>query len=139
MAKRLTEEQKAQIIADAALNHNNSEVARKNGVAESTVRNLLRDNSDYANKCEQKKAECVQTMQEYLSTKTSVATDIVTKILTELSKPERLEKASVKDIATVMGIIADKFGGLAQKESGAAIPINITFADHGAKHDDDKH
>lgn len=139
MARQLTKDEKAQIVADMAILGNKSEVARKWGISDTTVRNLIRNNSEYSEKVEQKKAECVQTMQEYLATKTSVATDIVTKILDELNKPERLEKASVKDIATVMGIIADKFGGLSQKESGAAIPINITFADHGAKNDNDKH
>lgn len=132
MARRLTEEEKAQIIADAALLCNYREVARKHGVSDITVRRLCHD-MEMSQIVAEKREKCIVSMQEFLATKTGEATDLISQIMAEISKPERIEKTSTKDLATIFGILVDKFAGLGQRDINDVIPITVTFKDHSIK------
>ena len=109
--KKLTDKQKKKIIADYISNGNYSEAARLNGVNASTVKRLV--DSGYDNvqkKAQQKKEENTKDILEYMDSIADKQKEIIDLSLSALK--EKLEKpdafTSVKDIATVYGVIYDK-------------------------------
>lgn len=109
MAK-LTDKQKKKIIADYIETQNYSETARMNNVADNTVRAIVLDNKEVAEKLEQKKQENTNDILKYMDEIYDKQKKIIDLSLTALE--EKLQKpdmfTNVKDIATVYGVIFDK-------------------------------
>lgn len=109
MAK-LTDKQKKKIIADYIETQNYSETARINNVADNTVRAIVLDNKEVAEKLEQKKQENTNDILKYMDEiydKQKRIIDLsLTAIEEKLQKPDMF--TNVKDIATVYGVIFDK-------------------------------
>ena len=109
MAK-LTDKQKKKIIADYVETQNFSETARRNNVADNTVRAVVNDNKNVAKKLEQKKQENTQSTIEYMQTQHESKKRILDKILKAIEeKTDNIDKfTNIKDLATAYGIILDK-------------------------------
>ena len=109
---KLTDKQKKKIIADYIECRNNSEVARMNGVSESTVRRIVKsgDNEEITRLSEQKKQENTQSTIEYMQTQHETKKRILDKILKAIEdKAENIDLlTNIKDLATAYGIILDK-------------------------------
>lgn len=56
MGKRLTDKQKKQIIADYVDIGSYNAVAKENGISTNTVKKIVKENSEFARICEQKKS-----------------------------------------------------------------------------------
>ena len=112
MAKRLTDKDKKKIIADYMENQNYSETARINNVGVNTVKRLVlsQDNEEMARKSKEKKEENTKDILEYMDSKVEDQKEIINLTMQalkeKLSNPDIL--MSVKDIATVYGVIVDK-------------------------------
>lgn len=109
MADRLTDEQKKRLVADFVECENYSAVARKYGVARNTVKKWVLEDKQSAEKCRQKRAENTLDMLEYMDKRKERAQDIIDKYLEALADPEKLENATLQQIATALGIVVDKF------------------------------
>ena len=109
MADRLTDEQKKRLVADFVECENYSAVARKYGVARNTVKKWVLEDEQSAEKCRQKRAENTLDMLEYMEKRKERAQDIIDKYLEALADPEKLENATLQQIATALGIVVDKF------------------------------
>ena len=109
MAK-LTDKEKKKIIADYIETQNYSETARINNVADNTVRAIVLDNKEVAEKLEQKKLENTQSTIEYMQTQHMTKKRILDKILKAIeSKAENVDMfTNIRDLATAYGIILDK-------------------------------
>ena len=109
MAK-LTDKQKKKIIADYVETQNYSETARRNNVADNTVRAVVNDNKNVAKKLEQKKQENTQSTIEYMQTQHESKKRILDKILKAIEeKADNIDKfTNIKDLATAYGSILDK-------------------------------
>ena len=109
MAK-LTDKQKKKIIADYVETQNYSETARRNNVADNTVRAVVNDNKNVAKKLEQKKKENTQSTIEYMQTQHESKKRILDKILKAIEeKADNIDMfTNIKDLATAYGIILDK-------------------------------
>lgn len=109
MAK-LTDKQKKKIIADYIETQNYSETARMNNVADNTVRAIVLDNKEVAEKLEQKKLENTQSTIEYMKTQHETKKRILDKILKAIeTKAENIDMfTNIRDLATAYGIILDK-------------------------------
>ena len=109
MAK-LTDKQKKKIIADYVENQNYSETAKMNNVSVNTVKNIVLENEEIANKCKQKKEENTQSTIEYMQTQHETKKRILDKILKAIeTKAEDIDMfTNIKDLATAYGIILDK-------------------------------
>ena len=109
MAK-LTDKQKKKIIADYVETQNYSETARRNNVADNTVRAIVNDNKNVAKKLEQKKQENTQSTIEYMQTQHESKKRILDKILKAIEeKADNIDMfTNIKDLATAYGIILDK-------------------------------
>ena len=109
VAARLTDEQKKRIIADYVESGSYRATARKNGVAMDTVRRIVASDSKIVQKASQKKAENTLDMLEYMDSRKGQAQGIIDTYLEALADPEKLENASLQQIATALGIVVDKF------------------------------
>lgn len=108
---KLTDKQKKKIIADYVSNGNYSETARMNGnISPNTVKKLIQEDEEFANKCEQKKEENIKDILDYMDSIAEDQKEIINLSMAalkqKLKKPDAF--TSVKDIATVYGVIVDK-------------------------------
>ena len=106
MAERLTDEQIKRIIADFVESNNYSATARKNGRAVNTVKKYVLADEEIAEKCKQKKEQNTLDMLEYMDSRKGQAQGTY---LAALADPEKLDSASLQQIATALGILVDKF------------------------------
>ena len=108
MAKHLTDAKKKQIIADYVECGNYSEVARKHKVSKDTVRRLS-NRTDIVKKAQEKKEQSTRDMLEYLDQKRDTAFKFIDKAFEEMCKEEKIEKTSIINLATAIGIVIDKY------------------------------
>lgn len=109
MAK-LTDLEKKKIIADYVETQNYLETARRNNVADTTVKAIVTKDKSTLKKLEQKKEENTQSTIEYMNTQHETKKRILDKILTAIeNKADNLDMfTNIKDLATAYGIILDK-------------------------------
>lgn len=109
---KLTDKQKKKIIADYVDSGNFCDVGRKNGVPESTVRYIVKNNKDIdvPKLCEEKKKENTQSTLEYMETQHQTKKRILDKLLKAIEeKSDKIDMfTNVKDLATAYGILIDK-------------------------------
>ena len=106
---KLTDKKKQKIIADYVENGNYSETARMNEISDKTVKRLVDSCEDVVKKAEQKKEENTQDMIQYLESKKQDAFDLVEMFMNGMADEEKIQKTSINQIATAMGIVIDKF------------------------------
>ena len=109
MAPRLTDMQKSKIIADYLELGSYRAVAKLNGVADNTVRKVIENDSDFAQKVEIKKRENQKAILEHMETKKETVCDIIDLGLEALKKPEKMKNANPAQITTAIGTLIDKF------------------------------
>ena len=116
---KLTDRQRKFAIADYAECGNYSAVGRKYGVSKNTIRKLVQGEPKLTEIADIKKEQNTLDMIEYLDSKKGMAQSVVDACLRGMLDPERLSEASLKELATVMGITIDKFTGNAKAEEAA--------------------
>lgn len=116
MAKRLTDKERKQVIADYVDTGNYSEAARRNGIAESTARRIVGKDKETARKAEQKKDQNTVEILEALGEQTPKVIAFCEASLDRLLEVLPYAK-NVRDIATAVGIMIDKYTGIAPKNT----------------------
>ena len=108
--KKLTDKKKKLIVADYIDCGNYSEVARKHGVSDTTVRKLVNTDSKSLKKFEQKKEENTKDVLEYMDSLNEKKKSIINKLLLAIEdKADKLDSfTNIKDVASAYGIIIDK-------------------------------
>lgn len=134
MAKRLTDKQRKQIVADYVQCGNYSEVSRKHKVSATTVKNTILSDPANVVKCEQKKEQNTLDMLDYLDGKTEKVQLFIDKCIDEMIKDGRLESARLSEITTAMGTVIDKFT-MSKSTNQKANDTNIIAAIEGAAED----
>lgn len=109
MAARLTDRQKKKIIADYVQHGSYNAVAKINGVSKDTVKRTVQGCEDFAQKAQQKKEENTAEMLAFMDSRKGEAQNVIDAYLKALANPEKLENASISQIATALGIVVDKF------------------------------
>lgn len=109
MAARLTDRQKKMILADRAAEMSIRQLADKYHVSATTVQRILKDNTEVAQFVTQKKSQNTMEMLAYMDSRKGQAQGVIDQYLKALADPEKLESASISQIATAMGIVVDKF------------------------------
>lgn len=107
---KLTDLEKKKIIADYVETQNYSETARRNKVADVTVKDVVAKEKEVTKILEQKKIENTQSTIEYMNTQHETKKRILDKILAAIEdKADNLDMfTNIKDLATAYGIILDK-------------------------------
>lgn len=109
MAARLTDRQKKKIIADYVQLGSYNAAAKINGISPNTVKNLVKGNADIAKKCELKKEQNTVDILEYMERQKNSVCKLLDRYLEELENPEKIEAAGLREIATTMAILIDKY------------------------------
>lgn len=121
MGKRLTPEEKAAVLAEYAICGNYSAVARKFGVSDNAVRKLVKANPQSSKKFELKKEESELSMLEYLEKRAAKAQSVVDRLLDAMEDKRKVDRANLRDTATALGIVIDKFTAIGNKADTAAM------------------
>ena len=107
---KLTDKKRKKIIADYTEIGSYNEVARINGVARNTVKNVVLKNKDVAKMCQEKKEENTKDILQYMDSiveKQKEVIDLSLNVLKEkLSNPDLF--TNIRDVAIVYGTIFDK-------------------------------
>lgn len=114
MAARLTDRQKGKIIADYLENGSYNATAKINGVSKDTVRRIVQNCGDFAEKAQQKKEQNTADILEYMERQKKDVCEVLSVCMNELKKAEKYAKVQPQQIATTMAILIDKytaFGG----------------------------
>lgn len=109
MAARLTDRKKKKIIADYVQSGSYNAAAKMNGVSNHTVKRVVINNPETSEKIQQKKEENTADILDYMERQKSGVCEILDVYLTELKNPEKIEAASLREIATTMAILIDKY------------------------------
>lgn len=109
MAARLTDRQKKKIIADYVQSGSYNAAAKMNGVSNHTVKRVVINNPETSEKIQQKKEENTADILDYMERQKSGVCEILDVYLTELKNPEKIEAANLREIATTMAILIDKY------------------------------
>lgn len=109
MAARLTDRQKKKIIADYVQSGSYRAAARLNKVSDRTVKRIVEECGEIEQKIAQKKEENTADIFGYMERQKSGVCEILDVYLTELKNPEKIEAASLREIATTMAILIDKY------------------------------
>lgn len=120
-AKRLTDKQKKKIVADYVMLQNYVQTAKLNGVAESTVRKIVKDNPKCAYLCALKKEQNTQDMLSYLGSKCGEAQNLLGLYLQAMADRNKIAEATLPQLSTAFGTIVDKFAMLGD-QSGIEAP-----------------
>lgn len=108
MAK-LTDKQRKKIIADRAMGISLRELAERNHVSKTTIQRTLKSDPETVQKIQLKKAENTAEVLAHMDKKQGEVCDLIDLYLDALTREEKLNRASVRDIATALGIVIDKF------------------------------
>lgn len=108
---RLTEKQRKKIIADYTLLGTYSAVAKKYKISPNTVKKYVREDPEFAEKCEQKKRENSASVLDHMKRKVPKVCDFIDHVLEAMDDPEKLADTGIQQLATALGIIIDKFTG----------------------------
>ena len=108
MAARLTDRQKKKIVADYLETGSYRATARKNCVADGTVKRIILECSDIEQKVAQKKEENTASILDYMDAQKDRVCQIIGVGLEVL--PDKIRDAkSASEVTTAMGTLIDKF------------------------------
>lgn len=109
MAARLTDKQKKKIVADYLETGSYRATARKNRIADGTVKRIVLECSDIEQKVAQKKEENTAEILTYMESQKGLVCEIIGKGLAALNDPEKLAEATPAQITTALGTLIDKW------------------------------
>ena len=112
MAARLTDRQKKKIVADYLELGSYNATAKANGVSKDSVRRIVLDSEDFAQKAKQKKDENTADILAYMESQRETVCKIIDNGLKELQKPDKFNRATPIQITTAMGTLIDKWAAL---------------------------
>ena len=125
MAARLTDKQKKKIVADYLELGSYRATAKKNKVADGTVKRVVLECSDIEQKVAQKKDENMTDILAYMESKRGAVCEIIEKSLAALNDPDKLKEASPSQITTALGTLIDKWSAQPQQKSTEGVTIVI--------------
>jgi hypothetical protein len=108
--KQLTEYDIQQIIADYAILNSYAAVAKRHSISNKRVQRILEKRNDALQTVTTLKKEIHYDVQNYIKSIQPAVKELIALYLKELFTPEKIAKASPKDLAIVMGILTEKFG-----------------------------
>ena len=107
--RRIEPERRMKILADYALEGSYRAAARKNSVSPDTVRRIVQENPEMARAADAEKNARARDVMSYMQGKADTVCEIIGNGLGVLSDPERMQEAKLRDIATMLGILIDKW------------------------------
>lgn len=116
MAARLTDKQRKRIIADYVEIGSYNAVARKYGIAPSTVKRICDREQETKQKAMHKKDENTADILAHMDAQKGKVCSLLDKYLAAMSDERKINRAGVLQLATAMGIVIDKYAVTSQNE-----------------------
>ena len=129
MAARLTDKQKKKIIADYVQLGSYRAAARLNKVSDGTVKRVVEECGEIEQKFAQKKEENTAEILDYMERQKIGVCEILDICLNELKNPQKIEAAGMREIATTMAILIDKYATDNSKSVNEEINIHVSAVD----------
>ena len=111
MAARLTDKQKKKIVADYLETGSYRAAARKNHVADGTVKRIVLECGDIEQKVAQKKEENTADILAYMESQKQAVCDIISVGIEVLPEKIRFAK-SASEVTTALGTLIDKWASI---------------------------
>ncbi|MCR1905176.1 helix-turn-helix domain-containing protein [Intestinimonas butyriciproducens] len=125
MAARLTDRQKKKIIADYMAVESYNAVAKMNGVSKDTVKRIIQNCENFAQKAQQKKEDNTADILAYMESQRGMVCEIIGKGLTVLNDEEKLKEATPAQITTAIGTLIDKWALVKGKGEEGKVQVII--------------
>ena len=116
VAKRLTDKEKKQIIADYVESGSYNATARMHQVAPSTVKRLCERMPEAQQKAMDKKEQNTADILAYMDGQKDKVCSLLDKYLDAMGDRQKIERAGIQQLATAMAIVIDKYAVTAQNE-----------------------
>lgn len=124
MAKRLTDDERQQITAEYVECGNYRQVARNHGISGNTVKNIVNRNCELAQKFTQKKEQNTVDILAHMESRKGKVCDIIDLALDKLADESKYSRAGLQQIATMLGIVIDKFTVVKERTEEKSSVIN---------------
>lgn len=140
MAARLTDKQKKKIIADYVELGSYNAVAKRHGVADSTVKRIVLSDPQMQKNAEHKKEQNTADILSYMEQKKDIVCEILGKGLAVLNDEKKLQEATPAQITTALGTLIDKWtaisGGPADAVKEDGLSQSLKKLGEGLESDD---
>jgi len=144
VAAKLTDKTRKRIITDRANGMTERQIAAKYGVSQTTVHNTLKNDPTTVQIVSEKKEANTMDMLAFMDSQKGKAQQLIQHIIEALDDPEKLARTNPRDLATALGIIADKFldntpkAAQAVQDDGFLKALKGTAADDWKDHGEGK-
>ena len=138
MGAHLSDRKKKKIITDRVQGLSYRAIAQKYKVSEYAVRKAVASDPEFTQKIAEEKARNARAMVDYLEDERWKAQEIIGKLLGAMDDEDKLKDSGVRDLATAMGILVDKFTANARSEApnnGILESINDVLSRRRDEHD----
>ena len=108
---RLTDKQRKEMISDRAEGMSSRQLAERYGTSVTTVKRTLAKNPEVSQKVTQKKESNTADILAHMDEKRDTVNEIIDKALDVLNDKEKLSRTGPMQLATMLGIVIDKFTG----------------------------
>lgn len=125
---KLSDRQRKRIIAEYFEGASARSLAKKYKVSESAIRYTLKRDPKFAENCAHKKEENVASILAHMDARKQNVCALIDKLSDAIGDPEKIEKATVSQLATAMGILIDKYTANEQFKSSAVSENNLLEA-----------
>lgn len=125
MAARLTDWQKKKIVADYVELGSYNAVGKLNGVSKDTVKRIVQNCEDIAEKTKQKKEENTADILAYMESQKQLVCEIISKGLMALNDEEKMACAQPSQITTALGTLIDKWAMVQEKSGGESDKVEV--------------
>lgn len=124
MAARLTDKQKKKIVADYLELGSYRATAKRNDIADGTVKRIVLECSDIEQKMAQKKEKNTADILAYMEAQKDRVCEIIDISLSVL--PEKIKNAkTAADVTTAMGTVISKWAEVKGSEDGDKVQVII--------------
>lgn len=108
---RLTDKQRKEMISDRAEGMSYRQLAERYGTSVTTVKRTLAKNPEVSQKVTQEKESNTADILAHMDEKRDTVNEIIDKALDVLNDKEKLSRTGPMQLATMLGIVIDKFTG----------------------------
>ena len=108
----ITDKQRKKILADYAEYGTYTATAKANGVSHHTVKRIIEQEPNFAEKILEKKEQNTADILSYMESKRKIVCEIIDRGLNALNNDEKLSEASPAQITTALGTLIDKWTGI---------------------------
>ena len=120
---RLSDKQEKQVVADYAELGSYNKVGKLHGISHHTVKAIVNRRKEFSKICQQKKEANSQSVLEHMGEIVPQVNAILDSCMDRL--PDKIDAARATEIATVMGILIDKFSATNKVEKDNKIEVVI--------------